>query len=129
MSATTAIDKVTTLTIAVKDQEEALKWFVERLGFDKRKDLSAPGMRWLTVAPRNQQEVEFVLASWFPAYVGKNAPCVVETQDCRAAYGVLRSRGVEFSQPPEQKPYGVEAVFHDLCGNPYALIERVAGED
>lgn len=120
----TAIDKVTTLTIAVEDQEEALQWFVEKLGFEKRQDLSAPGMRWLTVAPRQQKEVEFVLASWLPAHVGKNAPCVVETHDCRAAYNTLRSRGVEFSQPPEQKPYGVEAVFQDFCGNTYALIER-----
>ena len=117
------IDKVATLTIAVKDQDEALRWFTERLGFEKRIDLSASGMRWLTVAPKNQKEVEFVLASWFPSHIGKNAPCVVETQNCRETYEALKHRGVTFSQPPTEKPYGVEAVFEDLYGNTYALVE------
>ena len=118
------IDKVATLTIAVKDQDEALRWYTERLGFEKRIDLSAPGMRWLTIAPKNQKEVEFVLASWFPNHVGKNAPCVVETENCRETYEELKHRGVTFSQSPEEKPYGIEAVFEDLYGNTYALVER-----
>jgi predicted enzyme related to lactoylglutathione lyase len=120
------IAKVATLTIAVKDQEEALRWFTEKLEFEKRMDLSAPGMRWLTIAPKEQKEVEFVLASWFPALVGKNAPCVVETSDCAKTYETLIARGVKFSQKPTGKPYGVEAVFEDLYGNNYALVERKA---
>jgi hypothetical protein len=59
------VEKVSTLTIAVRDQEEALQWFTERVGFDKRSDISAEGMRWVTIAPKGQREVEFVLASWF----------------------------------------------------------------
>ncbi len=117
------IDKVATLTIAVKDQDEALRWFTERLGFEKRIDLSAPGMRWLTVAPKNQKEIEFVLASWFPDHVGKNAPCVVHTRNCRETYETLKNRGVKFSKSPTEEPYGVEAIFEDLYGNPYALVE------
>jgi hypothetical protein len=120
----TGIDKVATLTIAVKDQNEALRWFTEKLDFEKRVDISAPGIRWLTVAPRQQTEVEFVLASWFTELVGKNAPCVVETQDCRGTYKALRDRGVKFSQTRTEKPYGTEAVFEDLYGNTYALVER-----
>ena len=120
----TEISKIATLTIAVKDQDEALRWFTDRLGFEKRIDLSAPGMRWLTVAPKDQKEVEFVLASWFPEHVGKNAPCVVETRNCKEAYENLKRRGVTFSEPPTDKPYGVEAVFEDLYGNTYALVER-----
>lgn len=118
------IDRVSTVTIAVRDQEEALRWFTETLGFEKRTELSEPGMRWVTVAPRAQHEVEFVLAYWFPDLVGKNAPCVLETRDCRSTYQTLKSRNVKFSQPPTDKPYGVEAVFEDLYGNSYALIER-----
>jgi predicted enzyme related to lactoylglutathione lyase len=118
------IDKVATLTIAVKDQDEALRWYTEQLDFEKRIDLSAAGMRWLTVAPKNQKEVEFVLASWFPTHVGKNAPCVVETRNCRETYETLKNRGVRFSKSPTEEPYGVEAVFEDLYGNPYALVER-----
>ena len=120
----TGIDKVATLTIAVKDQDEALRWFTEKLDFEKRTDLSAPGMRWLTVAPRKQQEVEFVLASWFPDHVGKNPPAVLETEDCRGTYRILQDRGVIFTESPTDKAYGVEAVFEDLYGNSYALIER-----
>lgn len=118
------IDRVSTVTIAVENQDEALRWFTETLGFEKRTDLSAPGMRWLTVAPRAQRELEFVLASWFPDLVGKNAPYVLETRDCRSTYESLLNRRVKFSQPPTDKPYGVEAVFEDLYGNSYALIER-----
>ena len=118
------IDTVSTITLAVKDQDEALRWFTEKLEFEKRIDVSEPGMRWLTVAPKKQKEVEFVLASWFPNFVGKSAPCVLETRDCRSTYRTLKDRGVIFSQSPTEKPYGVEAVFQDLYGNPYALVER-----
>jgi hypothetical protein len=48
-----------------------LQWFTEKLDFEKRTDVSVLGMRWLTVAPRMQKEVEFVLASWFSELVGK----------------------------------------------------------
>ncbi len=118
------IDKVATVTIAVKDQEEAHRWFTDKLDFEKRIDLSAPGMRWLTIAPKKQREIEFVLASWFSDHVGNNAPCVVETQNCRNTYQTLKDRGVRFSQQPTEKPYGIEAVFEDLYGNVYALVER-----
>ena len=120
----TEIEKVATLTIAVKDQDQALRWFTDCLGFEKRVDLSADRMRWLTVAPKDQKEIEFVLASWFPDHVGKNAPCVAETRNCRETYEGLKHRGVTFRQAPTEKPYGVEAVFEDLYGNTYALIER-----
>jgi len=118
------IDTISTITLAVKDQDEALRWFTEKLAFEKRIDVSAPGMRWLTIAPKKQKEVEFVLASWFPSFVGKNAPCVLATRDCRSTYQTLKGRGVSFSQEPTERPYGVEAVFEDLYGNSYALVEH-----
>ena len=118
------IDKVSTFTIAVKDQEEALRWYTEKLGFNKRADFSGSGMRWLTIAPSKQVEVEFVLASWFPDFVGRNAPCVLETEDCRDTVRMLKERGVRIQQEPTERPYGMEAVFEDLYGNAYALLER-----
>jgi catechol 2,3-dioxygenase-like lactoylglutathione lyase family enzyme len=118
------IDKVSTVTIAVEDENEALRWFTEKLGFEKRLDLSGPGLRWLTVAPKNQKEVEFLLATWFPEHVGKNATCVVDTRDYRKTYEELKGRCVKFKQEPQQRPYGVEAVFQDLCGNTYALVQH-----
>ncbi len=121
-----AIDKVSTVTIAVKDQDEALTWFTERLGFEKRMDVRATNFRWLTVAPPQQAEVEFLLAPWFPELVGRNATWVISTRDCQGGYEQLSENGVEFSQKPEMKPYGIEAVFADLYGNKYALVQETA---
>src|ERR1700719_1778306 len=101
----TGIEKVSTITIAVKDENEALRWFTEKLGFEKRLDLPGPGLRWLTVAPKNQKEVQFLLATWFPEKVGKNATCVVDTLDCRKTYEELNGRGVKFKQEPQERPY------------------------
>jgi predicted enzyme related to lactoylglutathione lyase len=117
------IDRIKAVTIAVADQEAALAWYTEKLGFEKKADLGVPGFRWLTVAPAGQEDTEFLLASWFPDHIGKNATCVLHTKDCAAAYETLSGRGVEFAQPPQSKPYGTEAVFKDLHGNRYALVQ------
>lgn len=117
------INRFAYITVAVKDQDEALKWFTEKLGFVKCADVPVPGMRFLTVAAPKQPDLQVVLASWFPEHVGKNTTAVVHTDDCRATYGELRDRGVIFPEPPRDKPYGIEAVFEDLYGNRYALVE------
>jgi catechol 2,3-dioxygenase-like lactoylglutathione lyase family enzyme len=121
-----AIDKISTVTIAVRDQDEALTWYTEMLGFEKRVDQTGDGFRWLTVAPPQQSEVEFLLASWFPDRVGQNATWVLSTRDCKAAYDELKGKGLQFSQEPQAKPWGIEAVFADLYGNKYALVEESA---
>ncbi len=121
-----AIDRVSTVTIAVGDQDEALTWFTEKLGFEKKVDVRSPQFRWLTVAPPQQVDVEFLLASWYPDLVGKNATWVLSTRDCQGSYEELKSRGVEFSQKPEMRPWGIEAIFSDLYGNRYALVQESA---
>ena len=118
------IDRFACITVAVHAQDEALQWFTEKLGFAKRTDMPGPGMRFLTVSPRKQPELQVILASWFPEYVGKNPTAVLYTDDCRATYDELRERGVVFTEPPTEKPFGLEAVFKDLCGNSYALLQR-----
>lgn len=117
------IERIKAVTVAVTDQEEALAWYTEKLGFAKKADIPVPGFRWVTVAPEGQEDTEFLLASWFPESVGKNATCVLHTKDCVATHKVLAERGVDFSQAPEAKPYGTEAVFADLYGNRYALVQ------
>lgn len=117
-----AIDKIQTVTIAVKDQDEALEWFTMKLGFEKRMDSRTPEVRWLTVAPPQQIELELLLADWFPDRVGKNPTWVLSTRDCQNAYEELSAKGVEFTQKPRVRPYGIEAVFIDLYGNQYALL-------
>jgi len=121
-----AIDKLSTVTIAVTDQDEALTWFTQILGFEKRVDQLANNLRWLTVAPPQQSEVEFLLASWFPDHVGKNATWVFSTRDCQGGYEQLEAKGVRFIQKPEMRPWGIEAIFEDIYGNKYALIQESA---
>jgi hypothetical protein len=121
-----AIDRVSTVTIAVADQDEALTWYTGMLGFEKKMDVRSPQFRWLTVAPPQQVDVEFLLASWFPDLVGKNATWVLSTRDCQGSYEELKSRGVEFSQKPVLRPWGIEAIFFDLYGNSYALVQESA---
>lgn len=121
-----AFDKVSTIPIAVIDQDEALTWFTQILGFEKRMDQSGDGFRWLTVAPPQQAEVEFLLASWFPDLVGKNPTWVLSTRDCQGGYEELKRKGVEFTQEPQAKPWGIEAVFVDLYDNKYALVQESA---
>jgi catechol 2,3-dioxygenase-like lactoylglutathione lyase family enzyme len=120
------ITRLLTVTVAVADQDEALAWYTEKLGFEKRLDRQGPGFRWLTVGLKGQKDLEILLASWFPDRVGKNAMWVLETPDCRAACEDLRQRGVPIVEEPTQGPHRVEAVIEDLYGNPYELVERRA---
>ena len=121
-----AFDRISTVTIAVADQDEALAWYTEKLGFEKKVDVRSPEFRWLTVAPPQQVDVEFLLASWFPDLVGKNATWVLSTRDCQGGYEELKARGIDFSQKPELRPWGIEAIFSDLYGNKYALVQESA---
>jgi uncharacterized glyoxalase superfamily protein PhnB len=117
------IEKVAIVTVAVADQDEALRWFTEKLGFVKRMDWPGSNTRFLTVSTEEQPDLQLVLASWFPDHVGKNAPIVLHTADCRQTFELLKQRGVEFTNAPEAKPWGIQAVFKDLYGNSYALVQ------
>jgi predicted enzyme related to lactoylglutathione lyase len=117
------IDRFACITVAVRDQNEALVWFTEKLGFVKRVDRRDPEIRFLTVSPQKQPDLQVILASWFPDHVGKNATAVLHTDNCRKTYEELMRRGVEFTKSPQPKPYGLQAVFKDLHGNHYALVE------
>ena len=117
------IERIACITVAVRDQDEALHWFTEKLGFEKRLDRPGPGIRFLTVSPRNQPDLQVILASWFPEHIGKNPTAVLYTDDCRKTYEELKGRGVVFSEAPEQRPFGLQAIFKDLYGNSYALLE------
>jgi catechol 2,3-dioxygenase-like lactoylglutathione lyase family enzyme len=117
------IDRFACITIAVKDQDDALQWFTEKLGFQKRVDRAGHGIRFLTVSPSKQPDLQIILASWFPEHIGKNPTAVLYTDDCQASYDELRDRGVVFGEALQVKPFGLQAVFEDLYGNSYALLE------
>jgi hypothetical protein len=83
-------------------------------------------MRLLSVSPK-QPELQVILASSFPEHIGKNPIVVRCTDDCRSTYDELRNRGVLFTQGPQERPYGLQAVFKDLYW--YAGLEPGASHD
>jgi predicted enzyme related to lactoylglutathione lyase len=137
------ITKMSHVSIYVKNQAEALEFYRDRLGFEVRNDFSMDtGFRWLTVGPADQPDLELVLmeinpgppldeesARMMSALLEKGAlgAGVFETENCQATYETLRSRGVEFLQPPKEQPYGIEALFKDNSGNWFSLTQRYAG--
>jgi catechol 2,3-dioxygenase-like lactoylglutathione lyase family enzyme len=127
------IKKIGHITLLVKDLDEAAKFYIEKLGFVKHTDASfGPEMRWLTISPKDQPDVEltFVKADTKEKTkaVGKQAGdhvfLTMETDDCRRDYDTLKAKGVKFYGKPEQQPYGTEVVFEDLYGNLFDLIQR-----
>jgi predicted enzyme related to lactoylglutathione lyase len=130
------ITRLARVTIYVRDQDEALRFYTETLGLEKRADVQfGPGARWLTVAPAEQRDVEILLQSGVPAMhgvefarkigerVGQGTTWVFATDDCRGDYETLKARGVTFTSEPQDQPYGVEAVFQDLYGNSFSLLQ------
>jgi predicted enzyme related to lactoylglutathione lyase len=130
------ITKLAQVTIIVRDQDEALRFYTEKLGLVKRSDDSSmPGVRWLTVSPKDQRYPEIVLQKPGPPFhdeetvkellerVGKNPTWVFNTDDCQKDYASLKSRGVDFLAEPEEKPYGIEALFQDIYGNMFSLLQ------
>ena len=93
-----------------------------------------PGRRWLTVGAKDQKDLEIVLQppEWFEgqereqraAMVRRNPPTAFSADDCRQTYTTLKWCAVEFTSPPQDQPYGVQAVAKDLCGNDFVLVEQ-----
>jgi catechol 2,3-dioxygenase-like lactoylglutathione lyase family enzyme len=128
-----AVNKIGHITIIVKDQDEALKFYTEKLGFQKRQDIAiAENVRWVTVSPKGQTDLEltFVIANSEPKRkaVGKQAGdhvfLTLETDDCRKEYKALKAKGVKFYGKPEVQSWGVDVVLEDLYGNLFDLVQR-----
>lgn len=131
------INKLIVTSILVRDQEEALDYYTKVLGFVKRNDFAIPGKkgeRWLTVAPKNQKEIEILLRKpragenelvikEIEQKIGKGSVSTFSTDDCQHAYQVLSKKGVSFISPPAKSINGVQAVFEDLYGNRFTLLE------
>lgn len=126
------ITKTTHVSIFVNDQDEALKFYTEQLGFKLHTDTTfGQNMRWLTVCSAEQPDFEFALmqanTDAQKALVGKQAPevpvCCVSTNDCHKTVQELKSRGVTITSEPEEMPWGVSALFQDLYGNTFNIVE------
>jgi predicted enzyme related to lactoylglutathione lyase len=127
------IKRIGHITILVKDQDEAMKFYAEKLGFKKCQDtIFGEGMRWVTVSPKNQPDLEitFVKADSkeklksLGKQAGDHVFLTLETDNCRRDYEAMKSRGVKFMGEPSKQPYGTEVVFEDLYGNLFDLIQR-----
>ena len=127
------------VSIWVLDQESAREFYTGKLGFELTNDIKLDnGMRWMTVRPPGSTSQEFVLmdpshsmldaqtAEQVRALVAKGAlsPGVMATSDCRGDYEELVKRGVEFTAPPAERPYGVEAILRDDSGNWFSFTQR-----
>lgn len=118
------------IPIPVADQDEALRFYIEKLGFEKRADVTfGPGLRLLTVSPRDQLRPVIALARSDTFSVSRQTrtpddPWVISTEDCYRVYEILRERGVSFVSPPTRQMYGIEAIFADPYGNRFSLLEQ-----
>lgn len=137
--------KISTAQLWVHDQDEALAFYTDRLGMEVRQDVTLPELgdfRWLTVAPPGQEDIAIVLmaipgqpvmdaetGAQVRELMGKGFAGTVflTTDDCQASYEELRARGVEFTEPPEERPYGIDAGFRDPSGNSFRLTQVKEG--
>lgn len=124
--------------IYVRDQDEALQFYVEKLGFRVYTDVRNGDYRWLTVQHPEQPDFQLGLSKPQPPVVdaataqalqeavakGAMPPLVLIVKDCRAAYTEMVRRGVEFTQEPTERYGAVDASFRDPSGNGWKLIER-----
>ena len=119
------------ITVIVGNQDAALRFYIEKVGFEKKTDYTPPGgYRWVTVGPRGQ-ELELALFQagtadangwserWEP---GRGPPIVLRVPDCRRAFAELKEKGVKFMQDtPEEHPWGISATFADPDGNLFSI--------
>jgi predicted enzyme related to lactoylglutathione lyase len=133
--------KFSTTQLWVNDQDEALAFYTQKLGWELRSDVTlaeAGNFRWLTVGPAGQPDVAVVLMAipGPPVMDAQTAEQVREvmskgfagalfltTDDIRAAYRELKDRGVEFFEEPEERPYGIDTGFRDPSGNSIRLAQ------
>jgi uncharacterized glyoxalase superfamily protein PhnB len=126
----------------VHDQDEALAFYTEKVGMEVRADVTLPEMafRWLTVGPVGQADVSIVLMAIPGPPVmdeetgeqvraltakGFTSTVFLTTDDCQATYEELVARGVEFTEIPEKRPYGIDAGFRDVSGNSLRLTQPI----
>ncbi|MDQ3856221.1 MAG: glyoxalase superfamily protein [Chloroflexota bacterium] len=117
-----AIRDVLVVSVPVSDQERAKRFYVDQLGFELRADNAwGEGMRWIEVAPEGGT-TSMTLVTWFGSMPpGSLNGVVLEVDDVLTAYKELSARGVDFEGPPEEQPWGIQAVFRDPDGNGFVL--------
>ncbi len=133
--------KIANAQLWVHDQDEALAFYTDKVGMEVRSDATLPeipGFRWLTIAPRGQKDVAITLMAIPGAPVmdeqtgnevrnlvskGFAGTVFLTTDDVRRDYEEMKGRGVEFTEEPEERPYGIDCGFRDPSGNSLRLTQ------
>jgi predicted enzyme related to lactoylglutathione lyase len=132
--------KIANAQFWVHDQDEALAFYTQSLGWEVRSDVTMDewAFRWLVVGPVDQPDVGVVLmpvpkpplldqrsSDHLAELVAKGAggTLFLETDDCQASYDELSARGVVFNDPPTRQPYGIDTSFRDPSGNNIRLTQ------
>lgn len=132
------INNISIVSVFVKDQDEAKKFYTDVLGFHEQDDITlGEGYRWCTVIHPSQPELLVNLAIPGPPMDADLVEAMKRAQDagglnglglsvddCHKTYDELTAKGVEFVQPPTDRPYGIEAVCRDNSGNWMVLVEE-----
>ena len=133
--------RLATVQLWVHDQDAALAFYTQKVGWERRLDVTMPELgnfRWVTVGPANQPDLSIVLMAipGPPVMDAQTAQQVrevmskgfagtlfLETDDIQRDYDALRTRGVEFSEAPEERPYGIDSAFRDPSGNTIRMAQ------
>ncbi|HEY2437156.1 MAG TPA: VOC family protein [Solirubrobacteraceae bacterium] len=136
------LKRITHTFMYVLDQDEAVDFYVGKLGLVVNTDADLGNMRWLTVSPPNQPDLQLALMlPGPPAYDqataeeirelvakgGAGGGLIFETDDCRGTYETLRAAGVEFTQEPTERFYGIDCALRDPFGNPVRFTQPPEG--
>lgn len=139
------IRKMSHATIFVNNQEEALAFYRDKLGFAVHTDaMVGEDFRWLTMNAPDQPDFEIILMEPKPGMLMDAATATqlraimdkgvlgagaFQTDDCRGTYEEMKSKGVQFLSEPAERHYGIEAVFKDNSGNWFSLTQPAEGND
>jgi catechol 2,3-dioxygenase-like lactoylglutathione lyase family enzyme len=135
------LKRITHTFIYVLDQDEALDFYVGKLGMQVHTDADLGHMRWLTVVFPDEPDVELALmvpgapvhddatVEELRALIAKGAGngLIFQTDDCRGTYEKLKEQGVEFTQEPIERFYGTDCALRDPFGNPLRITQPPDG--
>ncbi|AMS40492.1 MULTISPECIES: VOC family protein [Aminobacter] len=132
MSGFAARRRIATVSVVVADYDQAIAWYVGKLGLSLVEDVDlGGGKRWITVEPGSGQGTRLLLAkadgesqvAAIGNQTGGRVFLFLETDDFARDHAAMLANGVEFREAPRHEAYGTVAVFADLCGNLWDLIE------
>ena len=121
-----ALNYVSVVSVNVTDQDKAIDFFVNKLGFEKTMDAPfGEGQRWIEVkTPEGQTTINLYKASESGVQPGQFSSVSFYSDDVRGTVEEMRSKGVEITEDPNEQPWGVQAQFNDPDGNGYVIVGR-----